>query len=52
MNDLCECEAERAAIMEHDADVPRDEVERIVLKWTDVAPRCDECPKREQERSA
>jgi hypothetical protein len=51
MTDMCECEQERAAILEHDARMDREIAERTVL---DMRPyldgmRCAECPRDVEE---
>lgn len=38
---LCECQAERAAIMEHDGELDRESAEDYARLET---PRCDSCP--------
>lgn len=42
---LCECEQERAAILEADAHMSRDDAERLVMQWraSGLPARCDKC---------
>ena len=50
ITELCECEAERAAILEHDGGMQREDAEAMVLRWRgqgippDVKP-CEGCPR-------
>ena len=45
-DDLCECEQERAAILEHDGHMTREAAERMVRATRGIqAPRCDQCPR-------
>jgi len=48
ITELCECEAERAAILEHDAKMPREMAEAMARMWWGEeydAQRCDHCPR-------
>ena len=44
-NDLCECEQERAAILEFDACYSPEDADRLASST--LFARCDECPKRQ-----
>ena len=48
ISDLCECEAERAAILEHEAGMAKEAAETLVRQarqWDGVNKLCDRCPR-------
>ncbi len=44
MTEMCECEQERAAILEHEAGMHRELAEEEALNHSE--PYCNACPKR------